>query len=622
MGLLSDYAAANGGLGGLLASLGPAPKIQLATPPSDIQGLLASMGFGQGASMPQMAGGDTVQAQPMPDVAMPQPAPQASPQTGQPAGAPQLAPSQGQPHPGFLRSLVSGVGNVLKLPLDVANAYSAAAGAVPGNIAFERAQREMQMAMMGQRLKLLQDPTMGGLLQPQGGSPPPSLMPPSGAGAMPPGPGIMPPAAGLDSGGAPALPPPGGVAPRPVGPINMPAPMASGGRPALDIHNPQTQAAIARMEMLGMPEGQALATFGASIAPKYSDARPGSMARNEATGEIIGSSVPQDGTYNAPDGRGGFISAPVAGAATNNAAYQGAAAGGKAAGEAIGRLPYAGQLAYAEAAGQGAANDPRTLVTVPMPDGSSRTMTRAQAMQQFGAAGSPGPGPSGPPVGAGFGVSQSPAAAAFAGDQAKDLSAVISADQGARDKAQQTRDAGLRALQIAQSTPFNPGAPVRFDLEKMASVLGIPSKDMNNLAAYQQLSVGATLAAAKTGLPTRYTQQELALVKPVVGSIKDPNIAAEMAAALQTAAANRALARAAYADGYNPQSGLSRQQYEAGWANTHAGRSPLFADPVFTQFKIGGQPAVVPFKDRNGQPRLAITPGLGKPTIISPTYGP
>jgi hypothetical protein len=697
MGLLSNYADSQGGIGGLLGqppSFGMDPNGQTA---ALIQSLLQSRGSLLPDQTAPSAGGFFAQpgyagspeaSSPMPQLTAPQidqpaPAPtmqnvpqqgaphpgllggvedffggllggQGSQQQGAPAPGGLLSPpqSQGQ-HGGLLGDIASGVGSAIRLPFDIVRGYAASAADIPDRIAFARQERAYQLNAARQNMSLVGSLIGGGGGLFPGGAPqdsPPSAgqaPAPSRSQGMPDsipegwGPGSSPgsyaqpdhfssPVTINQSGPRRLSPVPesasdpssdgtAGGAPPSGSPIGAPQLPGSGGSRfgGLDIRDPRTQRTLAALDLLGNPAGGQLATLGSSVLPKFSAARPGGMVLNESTGRFEGPSVPQDGSYNVPLLDGSFRNIPVQGAATNNAAFQGAAAGGRAAGEAIGKLPYVGPTAQAQAAGTGAGEAPYRMVTVPMPDGSTRTMSQAQYLALVGAVpgrnGVPRPPPSSPM--ADLGVSQSPASAAYAGDQATQLSKVVTADQEARQNAITSHDNAMRAIAAASSTAFNPLAPERYQAEKIGSILGIPSKDMDSLAAYQQLSTSAFLAYAKTNLPTRYTERELNLVKPAIGGIKDPNSAALMAAGLQAAIANKTLARAQYADSYEPAKGLTRQQYEAGWGNSPAGRASLFSDPVWQSIQIGGKPAVVRSTVR-GHTALIVTPGLKLPTVI------
>jgi hypothetical protein len=313
-----------------------------------------------------------------------------------------------------------------------------------------------------------------------------------------------------------------------------------------------------------------------------------------------------DGTM--PDGRGGVVAIPGAAAATQ-------------------------QQKFAETSGANQANWPGDLISVPMGDGTTRTMSRSQFAAMTNGSGGQGGGstPAGPGSAAGGPGVASPSAAQteFDKDQAGDASKTLSMDMDARPQALQDLDSARTALAYVQAHPngLNPATPFKvaganylrsLSPETLNSV-GIPAGKINqyanDLGVYQRLSAENLLTFSKSHLPSRYTEREMAVASKVIPGLTTTPDAATFHWGLQAAVANKALQRADFSANY--QGAPSRQTVEQAWNTTPAGQASLFEDPVWQGLKIGGKPAVVFTRDpQSGRTVGVVGMGTSAPTTF------
>jgi hypothetical protein len=257
------------------------------------------------------------------------------------------------------------------------------------------------------------------------------------AGALPPQGGLLssPPGGGMGQGGAPvAQPMQGGVQPR----------LRAGGVFPFSAND------IAALSVMGAPGAKDLFDI-----YKYSNdgikREAGNYYVNPMTGQTTYMPKIPEGATITQDGR--IIGMP--GAAQTNAQYQGA------------------QTAAQEAAKAGL-----DFVTVPMPDGSSRTMRRDQAAGLMGKGNVPG-----------FGMSQSPADKTYQDENAKAIAAQYQAIQSAGMKAP---GAIAKYQQLDSLLANHDGgklSPLGVDIAKYANSLGFKiDKNLPNKEAARALS--------------------------------------------------------------------------------------------------------------------------------------
>ena len=241
-----------------------------------------------------------------------------------------------------------------------------------------------------------------------------------------------------------------------------------------------------------------------------------------------------------------------------------------------------------------AAND---LVTITRPDGSTMQVPRSVAIRVAAANGGVA------------GTAPSPAAAGFSNDQAKGASDMITSLAGEREGAIQSRQSALTAKQYALTHPMNPGAPLGATVAgylralppETLSTLGIDPQKVDQQATdaniFNRIANLRTLQYGKTLLPSRYTERELMLTKPIAGSLSTPNEAAAYGAAMDASLANRVQAQSDFVNGYSQtpefKASPSRAGLEQAWANSAAGKRSIFQDPeAWKGVTINGKPAV------------------------------
>ena len=178
---------------------------------------------------------------------------------------------------------------------------------------------------------------------------------------------------------------------------------------------------------------------------------------------------------------------------------------------------------------------------------------------------------------------------AFAQGQGTDLSTRIGQLTDAREGSIQARTNALQAQAFASSHPMNPGTPLAVNAAnwlrtvdpKILSAAGFDPNKISNYAndagIFNRVTNQVTLSAAKTLLPSRYTERELKLIPPITGSLTTPNEAMGVAAGTQAAIAGRQQAQADFASSYNGPK--TRQAFEAAWAASPQGQRSIFQDP-------------------------------------------
>ena len=193
---------------------------------------------------------------------------------------------------------------------------------------------------------------------------------------------------------------------------------------------------------------------------------------------------------------------------------------------------------------------------------------------------------------------------AFAQGQGTDLSTRIGQLTDAREGSIQARTNALQAQAFASSHPMNPGTPLAVNAAnwlrtvdpKILSAAGFDPNKISNYAndagIFNRVTNQVTLSAAKTLLPSRYTERELKLIPPITGSLTTPNEAMGVAAGTQAAIAGRQQAQADFASSYNGPK--TRQAFEAAWAASPQGQRSIFQDPeAWKNVTFHGKPAVV-----------------------------
>ncbi len=188
--------------------------------------------------------------------------------------------------------------------------------------------------------------------------------------------------------------------------------------------------------------------------------------------------------------------------------------------------------------------------------------------------------------------------------QAKSLSDTVDQLSSARENALQVRQGSLQAIAYAKSHPMTAATPhlvqaanaLRALPPEMLQAAGIDPNKINAAAndagVFQRIVNQNLLQAGKTMLPSRYTERELMLAKPIAGSLSTPNEAMEYTAALTGALAKRTQDQADFADGYSGPK--TRQAFEKAWAESPQGQRSIFQDPeVWKGVTINGKPAVI-----------------------------
>lgn len=446
------------------------------------------------------------------------------------------------------------------------------------------------------------------------GSPPGGAMPPVSGAAIQPG-STPAPQPGPVSQDAPTAPTSITSLEQGAPPPTQATPVAAGAAPTWNLRDPNDQALLSMMAARGMDVGPII-TMATATMPKGEAARPGSVERDQF-GNIMGQPDSSGLIYGTPNSDGSVPAydprtrtwsvVPASGAAQTTAMLTGAKTGAEEAAKA-----------------------PYTPITIPGagPGGGSLTQSGTQFAATHGGPGAPALGTpqSTAPIGT---VGISPGAEAYSKGQADALNTQLTADVSdtARQTAMAARDTAMRALQVAQTTPFNPATPGAYAGARVLSVLPAPmlkaigidpakiGAEANNIAIYEQATKQLMLPFAKSNLPSRFTQNELALVGSMFGKISDPNSAALLMGAWAVASNDKVLQHNDFARQYQPSGTTPNvQSYQRDWANSPQGRQGLLADPIFQQVKIGGQPVVKPFTFK-GRTYLAVLPGLGHPTF-------
>jgi hypothetical protein len=379
----------------------------------------------------------------------------------------------------------------------------------------------------------------------------------------------------------------------------------------LDLTDPHTQSELMGLSLMGVNVGP-MVDIGKANMPTAVREGGGMWSPSEqrfiafAPKDGIGETQNRDGTYSATP-VSGYVDAQAVQKATLAAA------------EAAGKLPYVGPAAQAQAAGQAAGAAPYEIVTINRPDGSTVQMPKSVYLaMQAGSAGGGligGPGGGGAPgagvqtgaPGSGLGVAQSPADKAFADSEAKSLSDRIGTLAGQRESAIQARQLALNTQGFALSHPMNmttgfkvAGANYLRTLPpQVLSAAGLDPSKIDNLATdaatFNRVTNQTVLGLGKTLLPSRYTERELALTKPIAGQLNTPNEAMMFSAALQAAGNQRLRAQSDFATQYGASNApKERSAFEQGWATSPEGKRSIFQDPeAWGHVTIHGKPAVV-----------------------------
>lgn len=453
-----------------------------------------------------------------------------------------------------------------------------------------------------ERLLALNDPSAFWAIQAQKANPAyqsvlSSLSPQGGSGApgLPPG----PPA------GAPMIGDPGAAQPASGAPAGAPQPSAPlAGAPPGIAAGAQVDPARRALAMYAFATGHPDQAY-TILQPRYEVAPNGAeIDRNSGSvvpGTNLSTSTYQNGfkvnpndpnapsfiptleNGTMPDGKGGVVSIPGAVQAAQ------AAAQGKATGATLGGLQ-----------------------TIPNSDGTSTVGLGANVIPGVGGppAGAPlvgggtASGVGGPPGSAVAGATQAPGALAFAKGQADALNEQMTSLENGREGAIQGRNNALQVQGFALSHPMNPATPgyvaganyLRMLPPSVLQAAHIDPAKIDDLAtdaaSFNRLTNQNILTLGKTLLPSRYTERELNLTKPIAGSLTTPNEAMLYSSAIQAAGNQRVQDQANFAENY--QGPPTRQAFEQGWANSPQGQRSIFQDPqAWKNVTIHGKPAVV-----------------------------
>lgn len=206
---------------------------------------------------------------------------------------------------------------------------------------------------------------------------------------------------------------------------------------------------------------------------------------------------------------------------------------------------------------------------------------------------------------AGDGLGQSTADAEFDKASAGALSQRIEADTGARESALSAAQQAAQALDFVKTHPMNPATPHAADFGNNLRALqqvapwahAVLPQDVKGLetaatdaATYQRLATQAQLEGAKTLLPTRYTERELAMLSHIYPGLTSPNDSAALFWAQYGAMANRKKAQADFAANYNGPKNVGA--YSKAWAESPDGQRSIFQDPIWNGVTVNGRPAV------------------------------
>jgi len=314
-------------------------------------------------------------------------------------------------------------------------------------------------------------------------------------------------------------------------------------------------------------------------------------------GQLVGS----DGTVsNAPGYLGAMTDATKAAAAATANANEAA------------KAVFAPRTAGATAAATAAATAPYEPVTFKGPNGQPITMSK-QAFAAYQAA-------------QGSGIQgQTPGDEGFAVGQAKDLNTAIGGAIAQREPALITHNNGMEIRNYALTHNMNDLGERGLAVSKWLNTVPAPilqaagvdptkvSASANVGQIAEKLTSQSILQGAKNLLPSRYTERELSLMKPIAGNLNTPSEAMAYNGATMAALSERQLAQAQFAAQYNGPK--TQQAYEAAWNATPAGKASLFASPAWQGVKIGGKPAVTYFQ-HGGQTYGAFGAGMGKPVFF------
>lgn len=297
-----------------------------------------------------------------------------------------------------------------------------------------------------------------------------------------------------------------------------------------------------------------------------------------------------DGTM--PDGQGGVVSIP--GVAQASAAQAGAVTGA-----------------------QEAAKAPYARVEVPLPTGGTGVISG----RQFAGATNAGQVFTG----------QSPGDAAFATGQGADLNKTISETTAAREPAIVAHTNAMQIRNYALSHPMNNAGETSLAISKWLNTVpapvlqsvGInpadPANAANAATIAQKLTNQSVLQGAKSLLPSRYTERELNLIKPIAGGLNTPSEAMAYNGAVNAALAEREISQADFASRYDGPK--TTQAYQSSWANSPQGQASLFQSPAWQGVTLGGKPAVTYFRHSDGQTYGAFGAGIGKPYFFKVVPG-
>jgi hypothetical protein len=528
---------------------------------------------------------------------------------------------QGGGDGGFLGQLGGAAKALLSLPLNIAQGYSQSWADVPNRVAFAQLDRRMKAMtdIIGMNQAQRKYQVMGQLLDQIGGQGG------QGSAAGPPGaPG--------------AVAAPGGTLPQTTG---------GGGVQPSYVASPQTRKAIASMAILDGKSEEAAKILSGNIQVDREghvyDSNTGQHLYDMPHTEYVNGFKVNTNDPNAP----GYLPTLPAGVVP----------GPNGVAPIQGYPQAVGTIAQATEGGKNAANWPGQQITVqyggkeyPM---SQQEFAEWRARQQC----APGSAPGGVPGAAGPGAPAAAPAApggdpgappgvgnptkaqeAFNVAEAGDAQKTLSGDMSVRQTAMQSRDNARQALAFIQANPnqMNQALPyqvaganyLRSLPPGVLQAVGLNPKDIdqlaNSAATYQRLANQGLLEFGKTNLPSRYTERELALGRPVIGGLSTAPDAATYHWAQQQAIANKQLQRADFAANYSGDP--SRQAIEKAWNASQQGKADIYEDPVWQHVKLGGQPAVQFFPDRDKNKQLTgrtvgvIGAGTASPQTFYPSW--
>jgi hypothetical protein len=269
---------------------------------------------------------------------------------------------------------------------------------------------------------------------------------------------------------------------------------------------------------------------------------------------------------------------------------------------------FAPRTAGATAAATAAATAPYEPVTFEGPNGQPITMSK-QAFAAYQAK-----------TGGAMGIA--PGDKEFAIGQAKDLNTAVGTAIAQREPALMTHNNGMEIRNYALTHNMNDLGERGLAVSKWLNTVPAPilkgagidpakvSASANVGQIAEKLTSQSILQGAKNLLPSRYTERELSLMRPIAGNLNTPSEAMAYNGATMASLAERQIAQAKFAAQYNGPK--TQQAFEKAWAESPAGKASLFSSPAWQGVTIGGKPAVT-HMNYKGRDYGFFGAGMGKP---------